>query len=103
MTAAPTRSELANDAERGSHCGCSALFGVDDVRGQIFGPVSHRYGAMLKTVMVWPKHGHRQEWPARLHTWWSTAATSREARTLDDEVKIDWWANYPKENHASTN
>jgi len=79
MTAAPKTVELANDAQRGSHCGCSALFGVDDVRGQIFGPISHRYGAMLKTVMVWPKHGHRQEWPARLHTWWSTAATGREA------------------------
>lgn len=28
MTAAPTRSELANDAVRGSHCGCSVLFGI---------------------------------------------------------------------------
>ena len=28
MTAAPTRSELANDAQRGSHCGCSDLLAV---------------------------------------------------------------------------
>lgn len=57
----------------------SALFGVEDVRGQVFGPISHRYGSMLKTVMVWPKHGYRQEWPARLHQWWSDAETGRAA------------------------
>jgi DNA-binding XRE family transcriptional regulator len=42
MTAAPETIELANDAERGTHCGCSDLLGsIHRIQGQWWIVIQH--------------------------------------------------------------
>jgi hypothetical protein len=55
------------------------IYGADIVSGVVIGDISHRYNAMMKTVMVWPKHNHREEWPAKPHGFWSTLTSRSEA------------------------
>lgn len=47
------------------------FFGADIVSGVVIGEISHRYNVMMKTVMEWPTHNHREQWPAKAHGFWS--------------------------------
>ena len=53
--------------------------GADDVRGEVFGPMSFPYCGVFATVETWPKHGMREVKSVREHRWFSEKNTNREA------------------------
>ncbi len=54
-------------------------YGAEVVSGEVIGDISHRYNAVFKTVEVWPKHNHREEYPSKAHGFWSTLTNQADA------------------------
>ena len=68
MTAAPTMPALANDAQRGSHCGCGGLLAI----GEPFFKTPEEYEAFRER---W----HAEVWPELEKQRRARAASEREA------------------------
>lgn len=86
MTAAPTRSELANDAQRGSHCGCSDLLHGKIVNADCLNVLPGMSDESVALVITSPPYYNAKEY-ARWNTYaeyleWCEAWISQCLRVL---------------------
>lgn|SRR6185295_7714726 len=84
MTAAPIRSELANDAQRGSHCGCSGLLCHVRMFKPQFAPLVEA-GTKCQTVRPTPKRMPKAGDKISLRMWTGKPYRSQQ-RVLRESV-----------------